>query len=44
MGMGIGAPATPTASAPPVRTRDEEIQALESQIEELKAKLEELKK
>jgi hypothetical protein len=45
-GMGMGAPATPapTASAPPVRTRDEEIQALESQMNEIKAKLEELKK
>lgn len=47
MGMGMGVPVTPTPppmTAPPARTRDEEIQALESQINEIKAKLEKLKK
>ena len=46
MGIGTGVPVTPapTTSVPPARTRDEEIQALESQMNEIKAKLEELKK
>jgi len=47
MGMGTGvpaAPAPPPATSPPAQTRDEAIQALESQMNEIKAKLEELKK
>jgi len=46
-GMGAGVPATPTpapAATQPAQTKDEAIQALESQMNEIKAKLEELKK
>jgi len=46
MGMGLRTqiPPTPPVSPPPVQTKDEEIQSLESQMKAIKAKLDDLKK